>query len=810
MKQQKHKLVKRVLSVVLSLSMALCLIPSTVFAAEGDVAQIENTTYATLDEAVAAAADGATIELLADATTNGLNLSKNLTIKAAEGLAEKPTITFTQYGIALWGKALTFENCNVVMNGIGSTPYTAEWGWMTICASTDASLTLNNVNMTMDATGTTNSPHAIYFCNNNVLNIENNSNLTIKNYANDALEWDGGNGGYNVNITNSTFLSDQNRSGFTGTFYATITNSDVDVVNSTGNGSNGSHFIIKNSNVNFSDNGSHGLSAGNLTISDDSVITTNNNGRYGVTYTGTMTMDGSSTMSINGNASISGGGLRAANSTTKSSVASGAKITISNNLHNGLENYGTFTFEDGAILTITGNDERTTNGGGIFNGSAGNMTLPKGAVIMNNHAHLTGGGICNAGTIVVPSDVKLYNNHADTAGDDIFNRETSTITFGKVGNGWILDGGEDCNGEEHFIDGWYDDSDGARWEAHAATEDGNHIDEFTDFSENGLATVTGSKALKAAHGADYTAKISLPGIDKDIVTEDGDVKEDTVAAGDTVNFKLESNVPENLTDYIDYTMSETGTTVGTASGTYNLTFHDQMDEQFINPTNFVVKIGDKTLEANQYTLIQTGLADECDFEITLNLIQLYNDNIITEDDFGTTPITITYQATLAEGTPADDYHNTAWVTYLDDESEKVVVTVNTYGITIFKYDSATNAGLEGAVFELYDSNAEGAKPIRTGITSGADGYVTINGLDEGTYYLKETQAPDGYVCSDTPLEIVIPEDANASNVVTVNFANTQIPHTGGMGTTLYTVGGGLIVAAAAVLFVVSRKKRQSK
>ena len=102
MKQQKHKLIKRVLSVVLSLSMALCLIPSTVFAAEGDVAQIENTTYATLDEAVAAAADGATIELLADATTNGLNLSKNLTIKAAEGLAEKPTITFTQYGIALW------------------------------------------------------------------------------------------------------------------------------------------------------------------------------------------------------------------------------------------------------------------------------------------------------------------------------------------------------------------------------------------------------------------------------------------------------------------------------------------------------------------------------------------------------------------------------------------------------------------------------------------------------------------------------------------------------------------------------------
>src|SRR5699024_331814 len=123
--------------------------------------------------------------------------------------------------------------------------------------------------------------HAIYFCNNNVLNLYNGTVLTIKNYANDALEWDGGNGGYNVNIINSTFVSDHNRSGFTGTFYATIENSDVDVINSTGNGSNGSHFIIKNSTVDFNNSGSHGLSAGNLTI-DNSTVTATNNGNCGV------------------------------------------------------------------------------------------------------------------------------------------------------------------------------------------------------------------------------------------------------------------------------------------------------------------------------------------------------------------------------------------------------------------------------------------------------------------------------------------------------------------------------------------------
>ena len=90
------------------------------------------------------------------------------------------------------------------MKGIGSTPNTAEWGWMTICASKDASLTLDHATMEMDGTDAGNA-HAIYFCANNKLNLKNGACLTIQNYKQDALEWDGGDGGYNVNITDSTF-----------------------------------------------------------------------------------------------------------------------------------------------------------------------------------------------------------------------------------------------------------------------------------------------------------------------------------------------------------------------------------------------------------------------------------------------------------------------------------------------------------------------------------------------------------------------------------------------------------------------------
>lgn len=477
--------------------------------AEGDVARIGNKTYTTLDEAVKDAADGATIELLADAETSGLNLSKNLTIKAADGSSQRPTITFTQYGIALWGKALTFKDCNVVMEGIGSTPYTGEWHWMTISASTDASLTLDHVEMTMDATGTTNSPHAIYFCNNNELNLKNGTTLTIKNYANDALEWDGGNGGYNVNITDSTFVSDHNRSGFTGTFYATIKNSDVDVINSTGNGSNGSHFIIEDSTVDFNNNGSHGLSAGALYIKN-STVNAKDNGGMGITVNNELSITNNSVVTVTGNdkktdANYAYAAMRLYND-YEFLVDESSKLYINNNYNTGLYvRQGKLTVEDGAVLEIMGNhvENNLLNGygGGVYVGYGDNYD-PE---------------------VILPADAKIYNNHAKVAGDDIYVSEGvngPTLTFGNVGSNWNLD---DCKNDEGntvegcttggVIDGWYDDSenevgeDGAvtsynRWNAH----DGDgiyHVEKYSTFTD-GVTTVSGTLSLKAAHGASAT------------------------------------------------------------------------------------------------------------------------------------------------------------------------------------------------------------------------------------------------------------------------------------------------------------------
>ena len=483
---------KKIVAMLMAVAMAFSLLPVTVLAEENKpVAKVGDVTYTSLDDAVEAAkdTDDAVINVLADCTTAGLNLSKKLTI---QGTAEnKPTITFTDKGIALWGKALTFKNCNVEMKGIGSTPYTAEWNWQTICASKGASLTLDGATMTMDGTGTAGNVHAIYFCSNNKLNLSNGSELKIENYNQDALEWDGGDGGYNVNIKDSTYTSDNNRSGFTGTFYATIDNSTVQVINSTGNGSNGTYYTIQNdSNVTFNSSGTWGISAWLIDMTNGSTLTAMDNGYSGV-WTRVLNVDETCRLDVERN------GVKAFSSATNpgiffqgygkipSTIKEGATVTIKDNAGSGI-----YTKQDVCNLTI---GSATITNNGLGTGHASKIGADK------------GGGIYNVGTMTLGENVVIYNNHAKDAGDDIYSlgitenskAQTEKITFGDVGEEWVLD---DC---DHDINGWYDDGSGysdgmySRWAAHTYP---SYISQFSEFNEEtGLATLDYEVALKAAH-----------------------------------------------------------------------------------------------------------------------------------------------------------------------------------------------------------------------------------------------------------------------------------------------------------------------
>ena len=445
--------------------------PATALA-EGGVAKVGDAEYATFDEAFAAATDGQTVTLLADATTKGLDVKKDVTIDGAGH-----SLAFVEKGIALWGKSLTLKNVAATMTGIGSTPYTAEWGWMTICASKNASITLDNAKLSMDGTGTGNNTHAIYLTGNNKLNLQNGSVLTVKNYKQDALEWDGGDGGYNVNITGgSKFVSDLNRSGFTGTFYATVDASTVEVTNSTGNGSNGSHFDIRNgSSVTFSGNADHGLSAGNLSISN-STVTAENNGRNGIIFTGKGAFK-AATVNVSGTKGKSywNAGIRLFKANAALTVDAASKVSITDNQVTGLflDGGASATFADGAALTVTGNDASQAN-----------------CATEKDLARCGGGIVVREGaSLVLPAAAQVNNNRATLAGDDVYVEEGGSLDLSAANAGTELNAFDGC---AHAIDAWYDDSADARWSADAAEK--NHVVPVAAGEHAGVV------ALKAAHG----------------------------------------------------------------------------------------------------------------------------------------------------------------------------------------------------------------------------------------------------------------------------------------------------------------------
>ena len=335
------------------------------------------------------------------------------------------------------------------------------------------------------------------------------------------------------------------------------------------------------------------------------------------------------------------------------------------------------------------------------------------------------------------------------------------------------------------------------------------------------------------------------------------VKSDTIGAGDTVDFLLESNLgtdflnvfPANWPLNDSHDPADYNWTVDDF-GNYVFTFHDVMAQELVlNVDSFIVKVGDYTLLPSEYTLVQ-NLEDECTFEIVIDkLVQLFLDGKFNYEEIGTLPITVEYRATANEALSAGSYINRAWVTangYITPEDQ---VEVRTYALQVYKHDSAelapeepgyTPMPLAGAIFNLYKAEQghevtdesgnvigwepnEDEQPFKQGTTNENGQLINIetgkpifDGLDAGTYYIVEVQAPDGYVCDRNYYPINIGGNNDGTPVVLVGFTytydvpNVLVPHTGGTGTVIFSVVGACMLVCAGAMYIIYRRRLRTE
>lgn len=361
--------------------------------------------------------------------------------------------------------------------------------------------------------------------------------------------------------------------------------------------------------------------------------------------------------------------------------------------------------------------------------------------------------------------------------------------------------------------------------------------------------------VEVVGNANVTVKAQAPEFEKKVVNGSAD-KGTSVNVGDKVKFQLTAKVPD-MASFDDYTF----------------TMHDTLSEGLtFNADSVKVTINNNgPVDANKYKLTYTE--GEQNFTIAFTKAQLkdlvkHTGGTGEETAFGAT-IVVEYTATLNEKALNKDVEtNKAYLEYTNDPSgngtgtkktPEAPVYVYDFDITVDKFDGTNQTGqnptsekLKDAKFVLYRKvTTDGVEKVEyyywnktdpnnkkvdwvdsvdkaSEVTTDDKGAATFNGLAAGTYYLKETKAPDGYNTQkeDAKVEIKasykedgtlntsvdgckLKQDAEGKHYYQVesiaNKAGAVLPSTGGIGTTIFYVLGSILALGAAVLLIVKKR-----
>lgn len=317
--------------------------------------------------------------------------------------------------------------------------------------------------------------------------------------------------------------------------------------------------------------------------------------------------------------------------------------------------------------------------------------------------------------------------------------------------------------------------------------------------------------------------------------------------GDEVPYLLEATVASNYASY---------------KGAYKLVFHDTMEAGLtFNENSVKVLVGTKEVDATEVDKASYKVAktDDQNFTVTIDDLKalLYGENNMNVK--AGDKIYVEFTATLNENANigAKGNLNTAYLEFANNPNSEQpemgktpddTVIAFTYQVVINKVKE-NGESLTGADFKLEKQigPAEWVEVERKTVDT-AGTVFTFKGLDDGTYRLTETKVPDGYnkmadvlftVTADhrvTVVELNVKDDSRYTvleslsgsaegDVITltapketetnritgdltsqvVNKSGATLPETGGIGTTIFYVLGGMMFVGAALILVVRRK-----